>query len=50
MTVGRQVFLVTGTNGKTTTVRILCTLLAENGVHVTTNTSGANLDTAWPRR
>lgn len=45
LTAGRQVFLVTGTNGKTTTVRILCTLLEQNGVHITTNTSGANLDT-----
>lgn len=45
LTAGRQVFLVTGTNGKTTTVRIICTLLEQNGVQVTTNTSGANLDT-----
>ena len=44
LTAGRQVFLVTGTNGKTTTVRILCTLLEQQGLVVTTNTSGANLD------
>jgi UDP-N-acetylmuramyl tripeptide synthase len=44
LTAGRRVFLVTGTNGKTTTVRILCTLLAEQGFGVITNPSGANLD------
>ncbi len=44
LTAGRQVFLITGTNGKTTTVRIICTLLEQSGVQVTTNTSGANLD------
>lgn len=44
LTEGRRVFLVTGTNGKTTTVRILCTLLGELGYTVITNPSGANLD------
>ncbi len=44
LTFGRQVFLVTGTNGKTTTVRILCTLLQQQGYRVITNPSGANLD------
>lgn len=45
LTAGRRVFLVTGTNGKTTTVRILRTLLEQQGLNVTTNTSGANLNT-----
>lgn len=40
----RQVFLVTGTNGKTTTVRMLCTLLEDQGYEIITNPSGANLD------
>jgi len=44
LTAGRQVFLVTGTNGKTTTVRMLCTLLQEQGYRIITNPSGANLD------
>ena len=41
---GRKVFLVTGTNGKTTTVRILCAILQNAGFSVITNPSGANLD------
>ncbi|NLM78075.1 MAG: DUF1727 domain-containing protein [Ruminococcaceae bacterium] len=44
LTAGRQVFLVTGTNGKTTTVRMLCQILQEQGYTVVTNPSGANLD------
>ena len=44
LTAGRTVFLVTGTNGKTTTVRILCALLREQGYRIITNPSGANLD------
>jgi len=44
LTSGRQVFLVTGTNGKTTTVRMLCTILRDHGSLVITNPSGANLD------
>ncbi len=44
LTTGRRVFLVTGTNGKTTTVRILRALLEQQGLLVTTNISGANLD------
>lgn len=44
LTEGRTVFLVTGTNGKTTTVRILCSLLKAQGYAVITNPSGANLD------
>lgn len=44
LTAGRTVFLVTGTNGKTTTVRILCALLRAQGRTVITNPSGANLD------
>jgi len=45
LTADRQVFLVTGTNGKTTTVRILRALFEQQGLHVTTNISGANLNT-----
>ena len=41
----RMVFLVTGTNGKTTAVRILCSILSSAGYEVITNPSGANLDT-----
>lgn len=44
LTAGRQVFLVTGTNGKTTTVRMLCRILEDQGRAVITNPSGANLD------
>ncbi len=44
LTAGRQVFLVTGTNGKTTTVRVLCSILDSAGYRVVTNPSGANLD------
>ena len=43
LTAKQRVFLVTGTNGKTTTVRILCTLLEANGYEIITNPSGANL-------
>lgn len=44
LTAGRTVYLVTGTNGKTTTVRILCSILEALGTPVITNPSGANLD------
>lgn len=44
LTAGRTVYLVTGTNGKTTTVRILCALLESLGHPIITNPSGANLD------
>lgn len=44
LTDGRRVFLVTGTNGKTTSVRMLCKILEEQGLTVVTNPSGANLD------
>ncbi len=44
LTAGRTVYLVTGTNGKTTTVRILCSVLEALGTPVITNPSGANLD------
>ncbi len=42
MAAGRQVALVSGTNGKTTTTRLLAAALAARG-SVTTNSSGANL-------
>ena len=42
MAAGRQVALVSGTNGKTTTTRLLAAALADRG-SVTTNSSGANL-------
>ncbi|HEV2339893.1 MAG TPA: Mur ligase family protein, partial [Patescibacteria group bacterium] len=38
-----QVILVIGTNGKTTTAKMLTTILRENGYSVFQNTSGANL-------
>lgn len=38
-----QSILVIGTNGKTTTARILTTILRESKAHVIQNTSGANL-------
>lgn len=41
----KQILLVTGTNGKTTTVRILVHLLRTAGFTVRTNASGANLAT-----
>jgi UDP-N-acetylmuramyl tripeptide synthase len=44
LTAGRRVFMVTGTNGKTTTVRMLSKILEEQGMAVITNPSGANLD------
>lgn len=40
----RQVIFVTGTNGKTTTVRLLVKMLENAGLKVVTNVSGANLD------
>ncbi|MCA1693219.1 MAG: DUF1727 domain-containing protein, partial [Actinobacteria bacterium] len=42
MAAGRQVALVTGTNGKTTTTRLLAAALGPAG-RVTTNSAGANL-------
>lgn len=39
----KNVILVTGTNGKTTTVKMLCFLLEQKGTHVISNTSGSNL-------
>ena len=44
LTADRVVYLVTGTNGKTTTVRMLCAVLEALGTPVITNPSGANLD------
>ncbi len=38
-----KVIVIVGTNGKTTTSRMLTTILRENGQHVIQNTSGANL-------
>lgn len=40
---GRRLLLVTGTNGKTTTVRMLCRMLETQGFAVVTNASGANM-------
>lgn len=44
LTAGQSVILVTGTNGKTTTVRLLSAILRAFGYPVITNPSGANLD------
>jgi len=43
LTRGQDVTIVTGTNGKTTTVRILCSIYKVKGYPVITNVSGANL-------
>lgn len=40
---GFKIIMVTGTNGKTTTTRIIGKVLDENGVKYITNKSGANL-------
>ncbi|MFZ5989047.1 MAG: MurT ligase domain-containing protein [Bacillota bacterium] len=40
---GFKVIMVTGTNGKTTTTRIIGQVLKENGMEYVTNKSGANL-------
>lgn len=39
----KGLIFVSGTNGKTTTVKLLAHILAESGFSVTTNASGANL-------
>jgi lipid II isoglutaminyl synthase (glutamine-hydrolysing) len=39
-----HIILVAGTNGKTTTVKMIETILKEQGLSVTRNASGANLD------
>ena len=38
-----KIIMVTGTNGKTTTTRIIGQLLSENNIKYITNKSGANL-------
>ncbi len=40
---GKKIIAVTGTNGKTTTSRILAEILKNNGISFFTNKSGANL-------
>jgi UDP-N-acetylmuramyl tripeptide synthase len=40
----RHIILVAGTNGKTTTVKMIETILTNRGLSVTHNASGANLD------
>jgi len=41
---GRQVVLVTGTNGKTTTTRLITAALSDLGQEVATNAFGANME------
>jgi UDP-N-acetylmuramyl tripeptide synthase len=41
--VGRGVIVVTGTNGKTTTTRMLVRMLEDEGLHVVSNPTGSNL-------
>src|ERR1700689_1875392 len=41
---GRQVVLVTGTNGKTTTTRLITAALAPLGARIASNVYGANMD------
>lgn len=43
VTKNKKTILVTGTNGKTTTVSLIVRILRENGFKVVTNASGANL-------
>jgi lipid II isoglutaminyl synthase (glutamine-hydrolysing) len=43
LSAGRQVALVTGTNGKTTTTRLLAVSLAANGDAVVSNETGSNM-------
>jgi UDP-N-acetylmuramyl tripeptide synthase len=43
LTAGRQVALVSGTNGKTTTTRLLAAALAAGGVEVVSNETGSNM-------
>ena len=45
LSTGVPVIVVTGTNGKTTTTRMLCAILRGRGWAVVTNRSGANLAT-----
>ncbi|MDD4189053.1 MAG: MurT ligase domain-containing protein [Eubacteriales bacterium] len=40
---GCRIIIVTGTNGKTTTARIISRILTENGIKYVSNKSGANL-------
>jgi lipid II isoglutaminyl synthase (glutamine-hydrolysing) len=43
LTTGRQVALVTGTNGKTTTTRLLTVALGSGGARVVSNETGSNM-------
>jgi len=43
ITKGYRIIMVTGTNGKTTTTKIIGKILEENGIDYITNKSGANL-------
>jgi len=44
LSVGRQVILVTGTNGKTTTTRLISAALAATGQQIASNVFGANME------
>jgi UDP-N-acetylmuramyl tripeptide synthase len=44
LAVGRQIVLVTGTNGKTTTTRLITAALAPLGGQIASNIYGANMD------
>src|ERR1700727_2762760 len=44
LSVGRQIVLVTGTNGKTTTTRLITAALSVLGQEVATNAFGANME------
>lgn len=43
LSAGRSIIVITGTNGKTTTSRIVANILSQNGLTFFTNKSGANL-------
>ncbi|MHB8961929.1 MAG: MurT ligase domain-containing protein [Saccharofermentanales bacterium] len=43
LTSGQNVTMITGTNGKTTTARMVCSIYEKSGCRVVSNVSGANL-------
>ncbi|MHB1452894.1 MAG: MurT ligase domain-containing protein [Saccharofermentanales bacterium] len=43
LTAGQNITMITGTNGKTTTARMVCSIYEKSGYSVISNVSGANL-------
>ena len=50
LAVDRRIVLVTGTNGKTTTTRLITAALGALGQEVASNAFGANMEAGIPRR